>query len=353
MGRSAFIARRGARYVFRTRWPIYLYANRCQSSILYANCGLNSMRVSLRTAEYAVAVRRAARIASWMLRMKSASSVEEAIRELFPKLREVAVRPVVDQDDLTERSALQAAAFELLFYTHRVGVDADKVVPGWTEHYRALLHENARAGVILEQMNSVAGRLELERYQMTRAGHPPVVTADQLRDSDAQFLHSNVFPAVTAGQHSEPQKQNVPAGAVRLKMSQALQRYLDDRELQDGDRRAESEVAPIVKFAIQLLDDPVMFDITGDDLRTLKNAIPDIPTRFGFPRKVADNLYQRWKHVQEHGWSFERDGKKLHFKRTSETQIEGGWTLGLDRSGRTPSSTTSRRLLFRISNSRR
>jgi Domain of unknown function (DUF6538) len=145
MGRSAFIARRGGRYVFRTRWPTYLYANR----------GPGSMRVSLRTHDYAVAVRRAARIASWMLRMKSASSVEEAIRELFPRLREVAVRPVVDQDDLAERSALQAAAFEILFFTHRVGVDADKVVPGWTEHYRVLLRENVRAGVILEQMNSV------------------------------------------------------------------------------------------------------------------------------------------------------------------------------------------------------
>jgi hypothetical protein len=161
----------------------------------------------LRTADYAVAVRRAARIASWMLRMKSASNVEDGLRELFPKIREAAVRPVIDQDDLTERSALQAAAFELLFFTHRVGVDAEKVVPGWTEHYRALLHENARAGVILEQTSSVAGRLEFQRYQMTREGRPPFVTADQLSDPEARFLHFNVFPAMMAGAPGEPQMQ--------------------------------------------------------------------------------------------------------------------------------------------------
>jgi hypothetical protein len=81
MGRSAFIFRREGRYLFRTRRPTYLLANRSAGT---------SFRISLRTAEYPVAVRRAAKIASWMLRMKSVASVEEAIRELFPKLGDFA-----------------------------------------------------------------------------------------------------------------------------------------------------------------------------------------------------------------------------------------------------------------------
>jgi hypothetical protein len=226
----------------------------------------SSFRISLRTADYAVAVRRAAKIASWMLRMKSASSVEEAIRELFPKLREVAVRPVIDQDDLTERSALHAAAFEVQMSTYSFGVDPEKVAPGWTEHYLTLQRENVRAGVILEQTQSVAGRLEFERYTMMREGRPPIVTPDLHPDPKARFLHSKVFPAMTAGDQNEPQKQDVHAGAVLLTKSEVLQRFLDYREKQDGDRRAESEAAPIIKFASALLGDPVMIKITGDDL---------------------------------------------------------------------------------------
>lgn len=319
MGRSAFLARREGRYVFRTRRPPCLMQGARSASI----------RIALQTADYTVAVRRTAKIASWMLRMKTAESLEEAIRNLFPKLQEVALRPVIDQDDFVERSALQLTALEILSFTHRVGIDADKVVPGWTEHYLALLHENGRASSVLEKTNSVAGRLEFQRHQMMREGRPPVVTPDLHPDPQAQFLHSSVFPAMTAGAQKEPQKQNASAGALRLSMSQVLQRYLVQREQKDGDRRAESDAAPIIKFAIELLDDPVMFDLTGDDILKLKKAIPEIPTRFGFPREVADDLHHRWKHVSEHGWEFERDGKVLRYKRTSRTTIDGGWTLAL------------------------
>jgi hypothetical protein len=52
-----------------------------------------SFRIALRTADYEVAVRRAAKIGSWILRMKSAACIEEAIRDLFPKLQELSVQP--------------------------------------------------------------------------------------------------------------------------------------------------------------------------------------------------------------------------------------------------------------------
>ncbi len=120
-----------------------------------------------------------------------------------------------------------------------------------------------------------------------------------------------------------------PAGVQRLRLSEVLARYLDYRETQHGDRRADSEVAPIIKFAIELLDDPVMRDLKGDDFLKLKKAIPDIPTKLGFAFDESADLYCRWTYVRDHGWQFERDGKQFPFKRTSETTISVGWKIAL------------------------
>ena len=62
MGCTAFISRREGRYVFRARRPVCL---------LQPGRPPSSFRISLRTADYAVDARRAANIASWILRMKS------------------------------------------------------------------------------------------------------------------------------------------------------------------------------------------------------------------------------------------------------------------------------------------
>lgn len=102
MGRSAFISRREGRYVFRARRPVCL---------LQPGGPPSSFRISLHTANYTVAVRRAAKIASWMLRMKSATNLQEALLELAPRVRELAVQPVMGGDDLVERTALSAAFF--------------------------------------------------------------------------------------------------------------------------------------------------------------------------------------------------------------------------------------------------
>lgn len=110
MGRSAFIVRREGRYVFRTRLPCCLMQEFRSASF----------RIALRTADYEVAVRRAAKIGSWILRMKSAACIEEAIRDLFPKLQQLSTQPVKDQDDFVERSALQGAAWEIQVLFRRV-----------------------------------------------------------------------------------------------------------------------------------------------------------------------------------------------------------------------------------------
>lgn len=289
------------------------------------------IRIALRTADYPVAVRRGAKIASWILRVKSAASLEEALRELFPKLRELATQPVEDKDDLIEHEAFKATAFNVQVHAQRAGIDLEKVTPGWTECYLALLHENGRAASIQNKTTSVGGRLEFRRHMMMQEGQPLVVTPELNSDPEAQCLHTRVFnarPVATLPQ-AQPSKAEIPAGALRLRMSDVLQRLLDYRETQDCDRRADSEIGPIIRFAIALLRDPIMMDMTGDQFLELKTAIPDIPTPYGFSIKQRASLHDRWKQVQKNGWTFQRGDKTFRYKRTSETTINTGWRNAL------------------------
>lgn len=324
MARSAFIARREGRYLFRTRFP------RC----LLLPSRSASIRIALRTGTYAVAARRAARIASWMLRMTAAESPEDALRGLFPKLQQLAVEPVKDEDDLVERVAFQSAAFTAQYSVRTLGLDPDQVVPGWVEYFVALVRENGRASNILERTKTVSGRLELRRHELVAAGQVPVVPPELHPDSEARRLHATIFPALGpggayAGLRPAGFSEAAAPDIQHLSMSEILRRLLKKREQDDSDRRAESEIAPIVNFAIALLGDPILTDVKGDKLLKLKAAIPEIPKPFGFAPKDRPNLYFRWKHVQENGWYFTRDGKPSRYKRTSMTTINGGWRNGL------------------------
>jgi hypothetical protein len=56
---------------------------------------------------------RAARIASWMLRIRTMDGdPRQAMVELWPRLQALATEPVRTEDDYVERSAFQAIAFE-------------------------------------------------------------------------------------------------------------------------------------------------------------------------------------------------------------------------------------------------
>lgn len=152
---------------------------------------------------------------------------------------------------------------------------------------------------------------------------------DRSGDIDVPSLAAAVTKLAAVADRMAQSATSAPAGVQRLRVSEVLQRLLDQREQQDGDRRAESEIAPIVRFAIKLLDDPIMADITGDQLLNLQSAMPDIPTPFGLPIELRADLYARWQYVKDNGWCFQRDGKLVRHKRTSLTTINTGWRLAL------------------------
>jgi hypothetical protein len=99
-------------------------------------------------------------------------------------------------------------------------------------------------------------------------------------------------------------------------MSEVLTEFLDAREQKDGDRRADSDIEPVVQFLIELLGDPVMLDFNGEHLLKVKKALPAIPTPLGFAQSER-SLYFRWQWAAENGWTREKDGEIIQLKRVN------------------------------------
>jgi integrase len=305
LSRSAFISRREGRYLFRARLP----------ACLSPKSG-SAFRISLRTADYKTAKLRAARIASWMLSVKVAEDPESALLALWPRLQALAAEPVRGEEDLVDRAAFQGVAFEAQYRVRLGGHKPDQVVPGWEEYFVALVRENSRANNEREKSSTVLSRIEQKRALYAAAASPaPPPTGC------AAPAAPDIRPPTSAATSVDRY--------TRRTMSEVLKEFLDAREQQDGDRRADSDIEPVVRFVIELLSDPVMLDFNGDHLLTVKKALPAIPTPRGFAPSER-SLYFRWRWAAENGWTREKNRKTIQLKRVSETTLIGRYESGLN-----------------------
>ena len=244
----------------------------------------------------------------------------KAMVELWPRLQALALEPVRNEDDYIERKAFQGIAFDVQFLVRHSGAKPDEIVPGWDEHFVMLIRENGRAGHIIEKNNSLAGRVERRREELFAQGAEVVVSPTSANTSPAVINSAVVAAAVSAA---------MPPDGNRSRLSEVLKKFLDWREGEDGDRRAASDVAPIIQFAIDLWKDPSIGDIGPDHLVLLKKAMPEIPTPAGFPVDVR-SLHQRWTIAKANDYVVETDGKKIKLVRVSTSTLRKRYRTGLN-----------------------
>jgi hypothetical protein len=110
-----------------------------------------------------------------MLSVKVAEDPESALLALWPRLQALAVEPVHGEEDLVDRAAFQGVAFEAQYRVRLGGSKPDQVVPGWDEHFVALVRENSRANNERENSATVLHRIEQKRalYAAAAAPAPP------------------------------------------------------------------------------------------------------------------------------------------------------------------------------------
>jgi hypothetical protein len=177
---------------------------------------------------------RAAKIASWMLSVKAAEDPESVLLALWPKLQAIAVEPVRGEEDLVDRFAFQGIAFEAQYRVRLGGRKPDQVAPGWDEHFVALIRENSRANNEREKSSTVSARIEQKRALYAAADAPPPM------GYTARPVGPNIHPSTSSAAPVDRY--------TRRTMSEVLKEFLDVREQQEGDRRAASDIQPIVQF---------------------------------------------------------------------------------------------------------
>ena len=105
-----------------------------------------------------------------MLNVKAADDPEAALKALWPRLQALAVEPARDEADYVERSAFQLVAFEAQYLVRGLGLKPNTVVPGWDEHFVALVRENSKAANAQAVAATVEGQLERRRQELFAQG---------------------------------------------------------------------------------------------------------------------------------------------------------------------------------------
>ena len=312
MGRISYLTRRGG--------GVYYVQLRHRPDVgLIALC-----RFSLHTCDHRVARRRLVQRLAWLIPIRDAMTTEDRIDALLRSLATYKSkgRPV-DEEDRQDRSAF--AESNQLF--------VERVAAASAPPAKALALQLAWTQFLT--IANIASRSDLPSPASRRAASQR--DEGERRGGEAEVASSPAPTSTLNGATNEAEPSRQPSGshvegAARMGrqcLSEVLQKYLDYCRKKDGNGRAEDNVAPIVRFAISLLDNPSLADLHGDNLLKLRTEMSDIPTNLGFKMEERD-LHSKWRIARACGFSRENgNGKVVKLKRTSKSTLENRYGAGL------------------------
>lgn len=106
-------------------------------------------------------------------------------------------------------------------------------------------------------------------------------------------------------------------------LSVALEAFLAEDEKRKSDGRAAANVAPVVRFMIDLIGDVRLDKLTEGQRRRVDQALVDIPYPGGFRGCKKMSLYERYRYAEKKGWT------KL--RRATITTVKDRYHSGLHR----------------------
>ena len=202
---------------------------------------------------------------------------------------------------------------------------------------RALVEGNAKCSM---KIDDVARTILPPRSEFQIQGSPQPLTAPRARAADPSMHGTAQVAQRCSGTalindatpirkpqdlaaHNQPVSRNPlePASAITVTTGQdgqklASQWLLDFLEYHYKKTRkatAERDVAPYVRFMIDVLGDRPMTSYSPQDLEDLNIAFCEIPHHGSVPSKHRCSLYERYTYAKKHGW----DG----LQKPSETTI--------------------------------
>jgi len=111
--------------------------------------------------------------------------------------------------------------------------------------------------------------------------------------------------------------------SYEIPISTALDKFLRAERNRHGDGRAEADVAPMVRFIIDLVGDKTLDALTRGDIKRVNEGLPEIPTRKNIPVEHVGSLHARYLYAKENGWG--------QLERLTTTTIKNRYHSGLRR----------------------
>lgn len=148
-------------------------------------------------------------------------------------------------------------------------------------------------------------------------GLPPIASGQ------GPLVEDNVEPALTASLEPASATAAIGAETSNDRLSVVLSDYIADDEKHRGNADARSIVSLIVRFIIDMLDDPTMRELDADMAARIDDMLPDIPNRESIPREHAASLASRYRYAQKHGWD--------NLERLTEARLKNGYHNALSR----------------------
>lgn len=335
MARPSYLARRGdGRYFLQIRLGK-------QAAKLF---GLPLLRVSLRTGNFDEARRRLMDNLIWVQELIEAPDLEALGAVLDARLNAYFDRgSPTDERLLAERCAFEHEVRRYLSRAQERGyayqVRFPKIPSLWVDFVnqnKAAENNIARLAVRRSYETGRVDATEAAKEGWTAPAAPtaaeeqrfdPIAVIDRLiQDAVAQRLPQ--VPAPQVGSIAPPSEPAVSLGtddtaeSTSRRMSEVLADFLkpvDRKRKHTVKGRGEAE--PVIQFAVDILGDPRMHELTDAKWKQLDEALPDIPNRDNIPRRFAKTLFQRYKYAEETNWS------KL--ERVTTTTIKSRYWAGL------------------------
>ena len=333
MARPSYLARRGdGRYFLQIRLGK-------QAAQLF---GLPLLRVSLRTGNFNEARRRLVDNLGWVQELIEAPDLEALGTILDARLHAyVGCGSPGSGRLLAERCAFEHEVRRFLARAQERGYAYPQRFPRMPGSWVDFVDQNKAAEGELARRN-VRRAYETGRHEAAEGAKegwtaPAVAAATQPFDPIAMIdrLIQNavaqrlpLLPALQVGSISPAPEPAVSApteeaaGTSSSRMSDVLAEFLKplDRKRKHT-AKGRGEAAPVVQFAVDLLGDPRMDELTEAKWKLLDEALPDIPNRDNIPRKFSETLFLRYKYAEETKWS------KL--ERVTITTIKSRYWAGL------------------------
>ena len=315
MARPSYLARRGdGRYFLQKRLGK-------QAAALF---GTSLLRVTLHTGDFDEARRRLVDNLGWVQELIEAPDMEGLGAAIDARLRRYVEQGTPTHERrLAERCAFEHEVRRYLTRAQERGyiyqLRFPKMPSAWVDFVdqnKAAESEIARLAVRRAYETGRIEATEAVEKSWTAGPSPapvraqiidPVAMIDRLiQDAVAQRLKQ--IPSPQVGPLAPPDEitpTTTTAEPPSPHMSEVLAKFLApvDRKRQHT-TKGRGEAEAVVQFAIDLLGDPRMDELTDAKWKQLDEALPDIPNRDNIPRKLSKTLFQRYKYAKTHGWAY-------------------------------------------------